>query len=360
MDGQSKLNLNALFLNDGDLKMQLKDNVEFHNVAELVAYPGVMGLALHRYPKDVIPALTPLGHHAAACADGVELRFVTGANWISLTLSARSNYSFSTGAQVEILMGDILVASQAIPDGATQTIKLTAPPLLAQMKPEAFDRGGFAPSVWRVRLGGATVFYHGLDTAGHPCRPPREDEKPRRRWLAYGSSITNSTPGYVQHAARHLGVDIFNKGMCGSCCCEAEAARFLAACEDWDFATLELGVNLRGGVNAEEFARRARHLVATLRQAAPAKPLVLITIFPNSDDYQVNPNVCSVANLEFRHVLRQIKQDSGDPNLHLIEGDQVLTRFAELSADLIHPTVDGHQLMGANLAHLLEPIVQAM
>jgi hypothetical protein len=44
---------------------------------------------------------------------------------------------------------------------------------------------------------------------------------------------------------------------------------------------------------------------------------------------------------------------SGDPNLHLIEWDQVLNRFSRLSADLIHPSPAGHQMMGPNLAALL-------
>jgi lysophospholipase L1-like esterase len=43
---------------------------------------------------------------------------------------------------------------------------------------------------------------------------------------------------------------------------------------------------------------------------------------------------------------------SGDQNLHLIEWDQVLNRFSRLSADLIHPSPAGHQMMGLNLAAL--------
>ena len=62
--------------------MQTIDNIEFHNVAELAKYSGVNGLALHRYPGEVIKALSPLGHHAAACANGVELRFVTGSDLV--------------------------------------------------------------------------------------------------------------------------------------------------------------------------------------------------------------------------------------------------------------------------------------
>ena len=333
------------------------DKIEFHNVAELVPCPHPNGLALYRYPREVIAHLTPLGHHAAACSDGVEMRFVTANDWVSLTLSARSNYCFSQGAQVEIFRGGISVASQTIPDGATQTLKLMAPPLLAQMKAEAFAGTGFTPNLWRGRCAGATVIYHGIDTAGEAIRPPDDGEKPRRRWLAYGSSITNTAPGYVHHAARHLNVDVLNKGMCGSCFCEAEMARYLANCDAWDFATLELGVNMRGSVNSVEFEKRVRHLVSEMRQAALGKPIILITIFPNSDDFAATPTPNTAVNRDFREVLRRVHAELCDPNLHLLEGDKILSNFSGLSADLIHHSADGHQLMGANLARLLEPIL---
>ena len=90
------------------------------------------------------------------------------------------------------------------------------------------------------------------------AKKPGEDEKPRRRWLAYGSSITNVGSWYVHHAALRLLADVFNKGMCGSCLCEPEVAGWLPSCESWDFATLELGVNMRGGFSAMEFEKRAR------------------------------------------------------------------------------------------------------
>ena len=55
--------------------MIIHDNIEFHNVAELVPWEHPSGLALYRYPREVRRHLSTLGHHAAACSDGVELRF---------------------------------------------------------------------------------------------------------------------------------------------------------------------------------------------------------------------------------------------------------------------------------------------
>ncbi len=337
--------------------MQIRDQIEFHNVGELapVAHPN--GLALYRYSGEAISHLSTLGQHAGACSDGVELRFVTGANWVNLTLSARSPYPWSNGANVNIFRGDILVADAFIADGATRTLKLSAPPLLSQMGPRAFEDRLFVPDLWRVSVSGATIIYHDITTGGQPIRPPRPDEKPGLRWLAYGSSITNSAPGYVHHAARHIRADVYNKGLCGACICEPETGRFLASCEDWDFATLELGVNMRGSVSNEEFEQRARGIVSELRKHSPSKPIVLITIFPTSDDFLATPDRMTEINDAFRGVLRRIHAASSDPNLYLIEGDRILTSYAGLSADLIHPSPDGHQLMGHNLASCLRAIL---
>ncbi len=337
--------------------MQIHDQIEFHNVAELVPMAHPAGLALYRYSREAISHLSPLGHQAGACADGVELRFVTGTSWVNLTLSAISRYPWDAGAKVSIFRGDIPIAEHVIADGATKTIKLEAPAILDKMAPRAFADRLFAQDVWRIVLSGTTIVYHGIETGGQPIRPPRQDEKPALRWLAYGSSITNSVPGYVHHCAHHLRADVFNKGLCGSCACEPETGRFLATCDDWDFATLELGVNIRGQVSTEEFEKRTRGLVRELRKTSPSKPIVLITVFPTSDDFLVEPNGMTEINRAFRDVLHRVHEDSGDPNLHLIEGDRVLTSYTAFSADLLHPSPNGHQLMGCNLAACLRPIL---
>jgi lysophospholipase L1-like esterase len=332
-----------------------RDGVEFHNVAELVPCEHPQGIELHRYPRDVASVLSTLGHHAAACSDGVELRFVTAPSWVSVTLSARSNYPFSDGATARVYRGDILVEEHEIPDGATRTLKLMEPERLGPLPAATFAEGRFAPNVWRIVFSHATVVFHGVDAAGKTVRPPTEEEKPRRLWLAYGSSITNSTPGYVEHAARHLGVDVANKGLSGSCQCEPEVATYLTDAEAWDFATLELGVNMRGAFDAKSFDERARHLTTEVVKAAGEKPVFLITMFPNYEDYIDPPNDTTQINRAFRSVLERIHADLGASNLHLVNGAHVLPTPAALSADMVHPSGDGHQLMGSRLAEIMRP-----
>ncbi|MEI6971811.1 MAG: GDSL-type esterase/lipase family protein [bacterium] len=338
--------------------MHIHDQIEFHNTAELVPLAHPAGLALYRYSRAAIEHLSVLGQHAAACSDGVELRFVTGSSWVNLTLSALSRFPWSTGANISVFRGDIPVSDHLIADGATQTLRLAAPALQDQMGLGAFTDRLFARDLWRIVVSGATVIYHGLETGGQPVRPPRPDEKPELRWLAYGSSITNSVPGYVHHCARYLRADVLNKGLCGSCACEPETGRFLAVCGEWDFATLELGVNMRGWTTAEVFEQRVRMLIQELRNTSAESPIVLITMFPTFEDYLATPDGMTGINRAFRDVLRRVHGDSRDPNLHLIEGDRVLTSYTALSADLLHPSPNGHHLMGHNLAAVLRPILK--
>lgn len=329
------------------------DGITFHNVGELVPVSHPAGLALYRYPREVRSHLSTLGHHAAACSDGVELRLVCSPAWVTVTLSAQSNYPFSDAARIRIYRGDILVEETTIPDGATRTLKLMEPAGMSDLDRKAFEGGRFSPHVWRIVTAGATVIYHGVEAVGEELRPPNQYEVPKVRMLAYGSSITNSTPGYAEHCVRHLGVDLINKGLSGSCWCEPEVADCLPGCDRWDFVWLELGINMRGGFTAARFEELARNLITTIRQSAPEKPMVVTDIFPNGADYAKEPNSNTESDRLFGEAIRCIHADLADPKIHYVNAADVLTSFSGLSADLVHPSPDGHQLMGRNLAEII-------
>lgn len=336
-------------------------NIEFHNVGELGKRDGYSGLFLYRYPAAVRKTMTQLGQVAATNSSGVEIRFCTDAEWGSVTLSLHSEYAWQTTGNVDLYKGEVFCGRHTLKEGRPTTIKLTPPALLRELNHHAFAGAHFATAVWRLVLGDGIFIFHEVTSSGRAVRPPGKNEKPRLRWLAYGSSITNvAADGYVHQAARFLGVDVLNKGMCGSCCCEKETATYLAVREPWDFATLELGVNMRGEPHRTAFEKRAGEFVAILRRRHPDQPIILIGIFPNSDDYRLRANALSACNREHRQTLREIVAKADDPNLHFIEGDQVLTRFGGLGQDLIHPSPVGHVLMGKNLAELLAPVIKRL
>jgi len=187
---------------------------------------------------------------------------------------------------------------------------------------------------------------------------------PKVRWLAYGSSITHGSGAlvysnaYIQQAARSLKVDVLCNGLGGACLCEKEMADFLASRGDWDFITVEIGVNMRGCFTAKEFEKRAEYLISTLLDKNPEKPVIIITIFPNWTDHSLNEDQSVVErNKKFNEILREIHARLNHKQLYMIEGADVVTDFSGLSCDLLHPSESGHIMMGENLAERLKSIL---
>lgn len=84
------------------------------------------------------------------------------------------------------------------------------------------------------------------------------------RYLAYGSSITHGSLGLVQpdsyvfRIAQLLGTDYINLGFAGKALMEPEMAEYIVSRKDWNFATVEMGINAveeQKGVTAEKFER---------------------------------------------------------------------------------------------------------
>jgi lysophospholipase L1-like esterase len=154
-----------------------------------------------------------------------------------------------------------------------------------------------------------------------------------------------------------LQIDVLNKGLNGSCHVEPEVADWFSTLE-FDLATLEIGINMRPNFEPEVFEKRSRYMVETLRNSHPDAILVLITHFLNGAHHLSGaPDDVARRQLAYDTILRQIQQDSNDEKLHLIEGTDLLTTFGLLSADMIHPTHEGHAQMGINLAERLRPLI---
>lgn len=113
---------------------------------------------------------------------------------------------------------------------------------------------------------------------------------------------------------------------------------------------------MRGSFDAETFKKRVDFMADSFLSAAEGRPIVLITIFPNSDDVLKEANRNTEINRKFREVLRGVHEQRSSDNLHIIEGSEVLSDFSVLSQDLVHPSGEGHQLMGMNLAAKLREL----
>lgn len=330
------------------------DFIEFHNTPAPEPSPAGAGWILPRYPRKTYNTLESPGFLTAQESTGAELRFVTRARHLRVFISALTQDS-----EVAVFKGDFPHLVQKIPLGSVQCVHLTPPDLFDRVQPGAL-RHRFHPDVWRVVFDRGTMVFHGIDAFGADLRLPGVDEKPALRWLAYGSSITHSSRnGYPHRAAAILNVDVQNKGLAGSCYLEASAAEFLATGCDWDFVTLELGVNVRTTFSPEEFEKRARHLVARCTAAKPGRPVFLITIFRNAAHHLAVPDEISARQNAFDEILRRIARDYQDRHVHVIEGTDIVNDLSCLSSDLLHPSDYGHARMAENLALALRPLLPA-
>jgi len=331
--------------------------LSFHNVTETVLQPDG-GLALFRIPKAVRDSLSVLGRMVAEDSAGIELRFVTEAPAFRISLgslpSFLSPYEFH-GQEVVIFRGPYVHSVHRIEPGRVNVIHVA--PWSGAPLPESASgtkRRGFSPDVWRVFLGRCARIFHGLETFGAPCRPPHPEELPSRRWLAYGSSITNGAApsshlgSYIYHAARAADLDVLNLGLSGSCHCEARMAEFLGSRQDYEIATLEVGVNMRKDFSPEEFQARVTHLLDAVAAPGSNRRVFLLTPFPNMNDSGL-----SAAQEAFSQILRGLAASGKWQGVSLIEGGAILDDPGDLTADLIHPSDYGHARMGMHLGQIL-------
>lgn len=208
----------------------------------------------------------------------------------------------------------------------------------------------FDPALVRVMLPWRpSVWLHGI--AGQTA-PPRPEQVPQQRYLAYGSSITHgnsglhATGGYAMRTARQLGVDLINLGFGGGAHCEPELADYIAGRTDWDFATLELGINMVSWLEAPVFAERVERFVSTIVEAHPDKWIFCIDMFPFYMDFDPE----SERNHAYRAAVRELVTDLALPRLVHLDGRDLMRDITGLAADVLHPSPFGMEEIATNLA----------
>ena len=339
--------------------MIIKDGLEFH-AAELRRAYGSEGWKPARIPAAVADLLSERGRFIAADCVTTEIRFVTDARRIRLSLSALQPEFGSDQLEIRVFLGDFQHQTFWLKPGCVTVVTLTPPNDLLQIKEDFLRRGpgiGFSPNVWRIQSQRGELIYCGIETFGHAVRPPESSEKPAKTCLFYGSSITNSTlDGYPSVTCKRLGWDILNLGMSGSCLVEPCLADWMAALENWDIAVFELGANALVFIDAAEFRTRVDHLLDVFTSRHPEKPLVLISIFPSilRAEFRREPlseNQESVFNEVLRELYGKYRTRG---NLHFVNGDELLDDLGALSTDFMHPKNYGHAVMGLKLAEKLK------
>ena len=335
-------------------------NVELHNVAEVTPANDSDGVRLQRVPEEVRQRLNE-GAQAAMLSPALcEIRFVNEGPSVKVTLSSEGESEFT------VFWGVFQERERYVATREPRAFEFFRPERLALLKPEHYTDMPFAPAVCRLMLGGNPVVLHTVE--GEGLRPPTVDEVPSLRYLAYGTSITQGAAAsrahlsYAAQTARHLGADLINLGVGGSAFCEFELADHIAGHTDWHIASLALSVNMiNKGFSHEEFYERVAYMVDKVAGADTNRPVACITIYPyfrDLTDLDLPEDNPSPRVEGFRQKLRDAVAAAGHPNLHLIEGPDILQGVHGLTPDLLHPGDNGMIQMGENLARKLKPLLK--
>jgi len=337
----------------------IHENVELHNVEEARAVAGRDGVRLQRVPERVRTQLNEGAQFRMLQPDNAEIRFVSDDGPARVTVS-------STGeTDVTLFYGAFDGRARYVVRDEPTTIEVPPVPVrLRQLAAPYWRDQPFAPQVARLILGGRRrepLFLHQIE--GDGVRPPSQEELPKLRYLAYGTSITHGFDAegphltYVAQTAWHLGSDLINLGVGGSAHCELELADYIATRSDWDVASLALSVNMHGFL-LDEFSRRVSYMVNTVAGKNPNRPVACVTLYPYFRDFGTEDegSQCGGTPEQYRQALRDAVAACPHPNAHLVEGPELLTNIGGLTADLIHPSDNAMIEMGRNLADRLRSL----
>lgn len=238
---------------------------------------------------------------------------------------------------------------QVQPKRAPETVEVTMP---AGLAPGFHDYEIILPY-------GDSVDFQGVEVnAAAQMQPP--PARPARRYVAYGDSVTHGFTAsavdktYPFLVAQKNGWQLINLGLGGraSNVSDAHVVKTLKA----DVITVLMGVNDWQGVGpVERYRSNMNGFFDALRSVQPAVPIYFVTSLWVPPAWSPKGQI---ADLEaYRQVAREIVAARKDPNLHLIEGLDLIDHDPALfDAVAVHPNDKGFAQMGERLAKQMERV----
>lgn len=318
------------------------ENIEFHNVEELVPVEG--GYLMQRLPESVRQSINGMAQGMCQLASGVELRFKITGDEASVILSAggtdEANVAYIYFGSIQ---GGWMLSSKVI--YSTQTrIKIQKPENMQELKALSDQCGlGFNPEVVRIVLPYGRVVYHGVEGE---VIPPEKCDKPKKTYLAYGSSITHGSLAlaspytYPFRVAQRLNCDYINLGLAGSARMERSLAEYIVSRKDWDFASIEMGINMLGSP-AEEFEKAVSEFVDVLSK--DPRPIYATSLYGFNGGGQQKGE-------EFREIVRRLTNGK----LIYIDGLEFLNDPAFIAHDMVHPSLEGMECITNKWCEILK------
>lgn len=331
-------------------------NVELHNVVELIPAEDGIGQYMLRIPSEVRETLNGMAHLFAPYPAGCEIRFnlqpgetakiVLATDVDNVVPPVAEVYQGCFRTQVLLIANEPAEVSITAPDAGAAIEQVTAEHSLP-----------FDARLIRVLL--PALHRTKLISIDGPVSPPEPGQTPSKTVLMYGSSITHGShsirPGgtYAMQTARHLGVDLLDLGFGGGAHMEDTLAEHIASRDDWDLVTLEMGINV-GGWSTEEFHGKVERFVDIISSAHPDKWVFCIDLFRYAGD--LVPDYAG--HVQFRESVAAIVEKLDRPKLVHVDGRDILQDVRGLTSDLVHPSDDGFVEMGRRLGERIRNTMQ--
>lgn len=311
-------------------------NIDFHNVEE-IKHEGD-GYRMYRFPFALTTQMEEGAEYVSSYSTGIELRFKMKCDEVVLHLRAE----VAEEAQVAyIYFGDFqggwYCSSKVIGREDTQ-IHIARSQNMDVLKRISVNTNlGFNPEVVRVLLPYGRCIFLGIE--GEVEAPEKEDY-PKKTYLAYGSSITHGSLAlaapyaYPFQIAKKLSCDYLNMGMAGSARLECSLAEYLINRKDWDFISIEMGINMLHNYDEISFEERVKSFLEII--AKDERPVFVTSIFGYQGELQEKA-IC------FREIVKKYTEKYVSDRFVFTDGLELLNCPYHVSEDLTHPSLEGIQ-----------------
>ncbi len=221
----------------------------------------------------------------------------------------------------------------------------------------------------------AEVIVHGIGIEP-AAKLQRVEADSRPRVLFHGDSITHghgaTSPRetYVWQACEKAGCISLNYGFGGTAWADNIVPQTIASRSDWDMLVIALGTNSFGGLDsagkpetAAQYADKYNAFLATIRERAPAKPILAMTPILNRFDIKPEKNKNGEIPQAYRDAITRVirQRQSSDRNLHLLDGLQLINdRIYLWVTDVVHPNDAGMQRMADGVAAAIKPLLAGL
>lgn len=321
------------------------DNIEFHNVEEMEKCEE--GYLLWRLPANVRRSINEGARTlTSSYGTGVELRFKIKGDAVTIVLSAEdaaeANVAYIYYGSIQ---GGWQNSSKVILSEPTR-ITIQKPENLSFLKDLSVKNNlSFSPEVVRVVLPYGRIHYWGVEGE---VEVPCSRDIPKKTYLAYGSSITHGSLAlampysYPFRIGQKLGCDYLNLGFAGSAQMEKTMAEYIVSRKDWDFATVEMGINMVGEQHSiEVFEKSVDEFTRVL--ATDFRPIFATSLYGFSD-----PKIMERGK-EYRRIVERYAKD----RLIFVDGLKLLDNAAYISQDMVHPSLEGVESIVNNWCRIM-------